>query len=435
MTRYLEILGRSVTVPDPDSVASLATGYGAVGSGIGHAKDQLTGLSSMESWAQWRGQSADEFAGKLGDLPRQLGQALDSYNTAAWALSEYASGLGPVVAALVALSYQAEEAEGTLRATQAARDQVIQQGHDPAATGWDARLGDAETTVSELGGRLSSLLDQLESLSSQCVARIQQAQHEGIQNNLVNDFQRYVVQDVAEPYIHLQMLELRLAGDIAVALFVDPVTGFAKDLVAFAEHPSWETFGKTLDDASAVLAIAALVVAVIPGVDVVATPLLLAASRVLAAGGMAADFVAAEKHEPGASWTRVGEDGLSLGLSSVSGILSHGAAAGQDAFAVGNRAQESGGALWSTGVKRFAGSWGLDSGWTPPAEVNPEDSWLTQLGKNVQGEVSTFAHFGYDGKANCPAGVTFQHVGFGVDRLNDASTVIQDRYPPKGQGS
>jgi ABC-type transporter Mla subunit MlaD len=207
MTRYLEILGRSVTVPDPDCVASLATGYGAVGSSIGHAKDQLTGLGSVESWAQWTGVSADEFAGKLGGLPGQLGQALDSYNTAAWALSEYASGLGPVVAALVALSYQAEEAEGTLRATQAARDQAIQQGQDPAVTGWDARLWEAETTVSELGGSLSSLLDQLESLSSQCTARIRQAEQEGIQNNLVSDFERYV-RDVGEGYLHFTKLEL-----------------------------------------------------------------------------------------------------------------------------------------------------------------------------------------------------------------------------------
>ena len=63
-----------------------------------------------------------------GRVPGELEQAWQSCNTVARALRGYSSGLRPVVAALRSLAYQAEEAQGTVRATQAAREQAIRTG-------------------------------------------------------------------------------------------------------------------------------------------------------------------------------------------------------------------------------------------------------------------------------------------------------------------
>lgn len=128
MTRYLEILGKSFTVPDPDIVASMSASYHGVCTTIADAKAQLTAVGSPQSAAQWHGQAADTFATRLGSLPGQLEQAWQSYHDVARALSGYASNLRPVIAALNSLVNQAEEAQGTLRATQTAREQVVRAG-------------------------------------------------------------------------------------------------------------------------------------------------------------------------------------------------------------------------------------------------------------------------------------------------------------------
>ena len=127
-------------MPDPDIVASMSASYNGVCSTIADAKAQPTAIGSPQSAAQWQGQAADTFATRLGSLPGQLEQAWQSYNDVARALSGYASNLRPVIAALNSLVYQAEEAEGTLRATQSAREQAVQAGQPQAGVIWDARL-------------------------------------------------------------------------------------------------------------------------------------------------------------------------------------------------------------------------------------------------------------------------------------------------------
>ncbi len=411
MTRYLEILGQSVPVPDPDSVAILSSQYRAVATTIGDTKSQLAGIGTAQAQAVWAGQAASAFSRKLGKLPGQLEQAWQSYNTVAWALSGYASALRPVVAALSSLAYQAEEAEGTLRATVSARNQVIAQGHDPVATGWNTRLWEAQAEVGQVGRRLSALLAELEGLSAQCVREIQQAEHEGISNNLISDFDRYIVQD-GRVVLDADAKALKFLGTAADDLLVKPFADLPGLLEQWAEHPDWQTFGALLADYAAVIGIIAFF---IPG-GALLTPALLAMSAV----AVGSETVAAASHEKDSSWTDVAFGVAGLGLAGAGGALSRGVDIG------GADATVSDNTLWDDGVKNF---FNLDSGAPDPGEA--DQSVLA----NLKDQANSFVHFGAGEDLNSPAAVTFQHLEWSLARANDGLVVVQDYVDQKGQGS
>jgi hypothetical protein len=431
MARYLGILGRSFTVPDPGDVASLSASYRAVCVNIEEAKGQLGALGSPQAWGEWTGLAADAFARSIGRLPGQLDQAGQSYNTAAWALSEYASGLGPVVAALSALAYQAEEAQGHLTAVTTAREQVIQQGQDPSTTGWDARQQDAQAAADELRSRLSSLLDEMNSLSAECVARIRQAQHEGIQNNPVSDFDRYVMPAATVAW-HDADQALKVTGSVLGTLFVQPLVADVEDF----RRGDWslENIGRTLEDVATVLGIAVLVAGLfLTGVGEVATPVLLG----LSIAGTAFEGAALAEHEQGASWGQFGESFVSLGLSGTSAVLSKGLDADSDlltqAFdqgdlgqmeqlADGTDAQASADSLWNSGLQHV---FSLDDAFSGVSVTNPVDA--------LQDDLSSALNLGDDGLTHSPAAMNFQHVAFILDRGADAQNLAQDWSQVKGQ--
>ena len=432
MTRYLEILGQSVPVPDPDSVAILSSQYRAVATTIGVTKSQLAGIGTAQAQAVWAGQAASAFSRKLGELPGQLEQAWQSYNTVAWALSGYASALRPVVAALSSLAYQAEEAEGTLRATVSARNQVISQGHDPVATGWNTRLWEAQAEVGQVGRRLSALLAELEGLSAQCVRAIQQAEHEGISNNLISDFDRYIVQD-GRVVLDDGGKALRFVGTVADDLLVKPFTDLPGLLKQWAEHPDWQTFGALLADYAAVIGIIAFF---IPG-GALLTPALLAMSAV----AVGSETVAAASHEKDSSWTDVAFGAALIGLPMARGVLGGGVDASdslmRDAvdqgdlgqlkgLVDGSDAQVSASALWNDGVKSY---FSLDGGAPDAGQAGPG------LIDTLKGEAYSYLHFGADGYTHSPAAAMFQHLQWVDDRAGDGLVVGQNWVDQKGHGS
>lgn len=160
MSSSVEILGQWITLPDPDSVASLSNHYYGVCTTLADTKSQLSSIGSPQAAARWTGLAADAFAARLGALPGELEQAWQSYNAVARALSGYSSNLRPVVAALRSLASQAEEAQGTLNATQATRDQVVRTGQESATGVWNTKLAEAQAAVSALARRRSSLLTE-----------------------------------------------------------------------------------------------------------------------------------------------------------------------------------------------------------------------------------------------------------------------------------
>jgi hypothetical protein len=374
MTGYLEIFGQSFTTPDPDSVASLSARYSGLCATIADAKDGLHAIGSPQANAEWVGQAADTFASKLSNLPGQLEQAWQSYDSVARALSGYASSLRPVVSALNSLASQAEEAEGTLSATQAAREQAIRQGEPSASTVWNARVSEAQAAVSQLKRRQSTLLAELRSCSSECVRQVQQAAHEGIHNSLITDL-RNDLTDIdrvlwrADPVLGFGFtaVEDYVGFELTVGkdLFLDPFVNLYKAYDAYWQSQSWVNLGACLDAISGILALASLA----------CPPLALVAIGV-GILGLEADTFAAADDEEGASWTDVGFDAINVGLMEVGAGL--GLADGPDA-------EEAGKSLWDT----VEGNW---------LDFDPDDP--------------------------TPAGVG----EFVTDRVNDGVTVVQDQW-------
>ncbi len=375
MTVYLEIFGQSFTTPDPDSVASLSARYSGLCATIADAKAGLDGIGSPAASAGWTGQAADTFASKLSNLPGQLEQAWQSYDALARALSGYAGSLRPVVSALTSLASAAEEAEGTLSATQIAREQAIRQGEPSASTVWDARVNDAQAVVDQLKRRQSALLAELRSCSSACVRQVEQAAHESIHSDLITDL-RHDLTDIGRVLWRMDDDEFHFAftavKDLAEFgftvgkdLYFDPILDLFKDEIAFIRNPSWVNLGQYLDAISSVLAIAALVF----------PPLGLAALAVGGLGLAANEFAAEEGEE---SWTDVESDAVGVALSAVS-----------EGLADGPAAEEAGASLWET----VEGSY---------LDFDPDDP--------------------------DPAGVA----QFAVDRLNDGITVVEDQWHKDG---
>ena len=417
MSSSVEILGQWITLPDPDSVASLSAHYHAAGTTIAEAKSQLSAIGSAPDRAGWRGLAADKFATLLGSVPGELEQAWQSCNTVARALSGYSSNLRPVVAALRSLAYQAEEAQGTLYATRIARDQAIQTGQESTSGVWDTRLEEAKAAISQLSRRRSSLLAELHQLSAECVRQIRQAEPECVHQDLFSDLRRYAV-DVGRLYwraeddeFHFGLKVAEFGLKVAEDLTIGPFVSLYKDSGFLGLHlDSWEAWGTVLDDLSGALAIFAIVCAPFP-------PLaggLLLASLGFGVAGAAADATAASEHEPGASWTKVGFDVAGVALMGYSGDL------GQriDALPDGRDAQMSGTVLWDNGNKNF-----FDL---------PDQIKSANVIETYEDKIETSLNFGVDKSAG-PAAVPLEHAKWVTDKVNDLVTVTQDQLQDQQQ--
>lgn len=449
MPRYLEILGQSFPVPDPDSIASLAASFRAVCTNVGDAESQLSALGSPQAWGEWTGQAADAFARSLGQLPKQLGQAWQSYNTVTWALSEYAAGLGPVVAALGSLAIEAEDAEGTLRGTTIARNQAIAQGQNPRITGWDARLDDARAAVDAIGPRLFSLREDMDGLSAQCASRIRQAQHEGIQNTLITDFDRYVLPDGAV-VLRDSATALGVAASVLYDTFVAPFADLQSDFSKFLADPSLHTMGVALEDVSAVLGLVALVaMAAVPGADLIGAPALAAylgtGAEAVGDVGMAVSIdsvvvntVAVAGHEPDATGSDVAWSALSLGLDGVGVLVGDGAPG--IVYGVGTGIDTTllqDGLQHAVSLPNLAAPGGpdvLDGLQVMPGAASalqglPSAGTALQPGAGASVLQPAGSSAGYS-----PAVVTLQHVTYGLQPASGPGTVPDDPAVSQGMG-
>ncbi len=251
MSQYLDVLGTSFWLPDPDSAATVARDFAAIRDNIQDTQHQLQALRSSGSWSGWTGQAADTFAGRLGKLPTQLSRAHESYATVAAALSGYAGGIRPVVSALVTVAREADEAESTLRIATTELQSAQHAGDHATAAIWETRVRDDTAAVEGLRHQLKSLLSELDSLSARCVQLIGQGQHAGIENDLATDIDRYVLMDGGTAAGNF----LRFEGDLGKgelrlldSIFIQPFTKLEPDLARFVEHRNLHNGGELLQD-------------------------------------------------------------------------------------------------------------------------------------------------------------------------------------------
>ena len=411
MSGSVEILGQWITLPDPDSVASLSNRYYGVCTTLADAKSQLSAIGSPQAAARWSGLAADAFAARLGALPKELEQAWQSYNAVARSLSGYSSNLRPVVAALRSLVYQADEAQGTLNATRAARDQAVRTGEAAAIGVWNTRLAEANAAVSALARRRSSLLAELDQLSAECARQIHQASPETVHQDLLSDLKRYAV-DAGRLYWRAEKDVFHFEARVAEDLTIGPFVSLYKDADYLYQHRhSWEAWGSVLDDISGVLGICAIVCAPFPP----AAGVLMLASVGFGVAGAAADFRAAQDHEQGASYWKVGLDVGSLALMGGGRVLGKSA----DALADNKGAEVTGSFLWKNGVKRV---FTLDDPQTYEEKIKAD------------------LNAGVD-PSNGPAAVPLEHAEWVAGKLGDGVAVGQDllddfeKKHVKGHGS
>jgi uncharacterized protein YukE len=446
VSRRLVVLGTSVTLPDPASVTDLAVSFQQQGGQLADLQTTLQSLTRPDAWGDWTGLAADAFGQTIGQLPAELGDARDAYDDVASALRQYAGQLEPVINSLISLSYQAEDAEGTLAAVQDARSRAIATGHNPVTTGWDARLTDATEAVSALRGQLNRLLAELTALAATCTKRIKAAEPRTAGKSLFGELESDFVRDVADPMARaakeafkLDMEAVKLGAEAAglevigaaamfEALWVHPVTNLFHDVTG---HLDAEKLGLILGDVAGVLGIVALLP--IPGVDVVAG---LAA---LAIGGVGAglDWWAAAHHEEGASYLQAGLATVSVALTGVGMVAKAGAGAVDAAGDLddGADAAKSGGQLWAAGLKRTFTPAGIEDSirneqidkdlaeGDAPTGVR---GFGQALFDNVRDKtIETFTVPSGD-DASSPAAVTMVRVGWATDRLNDVTNTVQD---------
>lgn len=431
MTQY-DVLGRMFNVPDPVAVAALARSYRGIAQEAGDAQAKLTALASPQAWGSWAGQAADTFSQKIGVLPAQLGKACESYGSVAWALTDYAAQLEPVVSALTMLVTQAADAQGALDYTVAARDRALQQGQDPQASGWDARVAAAQADVGYFGGRLSALLDQLDGLSHQCVTRIRQAQAEGIQNNAITDLQ---VAGIVTGQVVVGAA--KVVENVGEDLFVHPFTKLEEDLQTFDPHRPFESIAAVSRDLASALGVVALVAGLaVPGLDAAVFPILLG----LSLAATTADVGAELTHESGAKLSDLGWDALSCATSSMRQILGAGVdregnllqnawghrdVAQLHDLANGDDARVSYTALFSNGVQHTFSLEDITASWSQEVKVvNP----LATLSDAA----SSWRYAGGDIFTHSPAGAVFQHAVFALDRAGNVHDVW-DAQEEKGQ--
>ena len=333
MTRRLVILDTSVTVPDPASATDLGVSFREVSGHLADLEGTLQTLTRPDAWGDWTGGAADAFGQSIGQLPAELGDMAGAYGEVASALQRYAGQLEPVVNSLTALSYQAEDAEGTLAAIRTARAQAIAHGQDPVTTGWDARLADANATVSALRGQLNRQLGELTALAATCAKQVSAAEPRGAGKSLFSLLESEFVRDVADPLAHgaKDAAKFTLDGGtdawhLVDDAFVHPFTELWPDLVAYRNNPDLHNLGGLLEDfgdAVGVIALVFVVAAFSVGTaglgDVALAGVLGGVADGLGVVSMAshidalsADTGAVVSNEEDASWSDVGISALSV---------------------------------------------------------------------------------------------------------------------------
>ncbi len=435
MTRQLVILGTTVTLPDPASVTDLAAGFRAQGGQLADLEATLQALTRPEAWGDWTGQAADAFGQSLGQLPAEIGDVRDAYDEVASVLQRYAAELEPVVNALTSLSFQAEDAEGTLAAVRTARSQAIARGQNPVITGWDARLADATAAVSSMRGQLNRLLGELTALATTCAKQITAAEPQKARKSLFGSLESDFVKDIADPLGRAletagrlgllaagEELALGTLGSIDAidAFLVHPITDLYHDGDSLLHDFTAVKLGQVLGDVAGVLGILAF----IPGVDVFAVPALVAVS----AAAAVADWWAVPEGEKGASVLDASLATVSLATGGVSFVASRAVSADaglfRDAFNAGDLdeledlkngadARVSGAALWKAGLPRSF-------------TMGDVKAAVGESLEETHNPVKQILGIGDDGLTHSPAAVRIEHIGKWADRVSSGVTVYQD---------
>jgi hypothetical protein len=155
--REFPALGFDPAPGDAGALSAAARSVDGAGRTFGEASASVSRLSS----SGWTGQAAEEFRGRLEDLPRDLDLAARSHRTTARVLSDYGSGLQVRQRRAAELEGRAEE---LTRLRAAAVGEVNRIAGQPAAEGsaelasLTSRYGVARSRADGLGTELGQVI-------------------------------------------------------------------------------------------------------------------------------------------------------------------------------------------------------------------------------------------------------------------------------------
>ncbi|HWE91279.1 MAG TPA: hypothetical protein VG317_17595 [Pseudonocardiaceae bacterium] len=183
------VLGFDPAPGEPSAVTALGTTFSTVAQHLGSARDTLNDIGNSDS--VWQGDAANNFRGKVGQLPDYLGKANASLSDAARALDGWASDLTTMQQQAAGYESQAEQALQKLQQAQSNPNLKLAGQHFDN----QQALQQAQGELNAAEQSLNSAQQELDSIRAD--AKRLQSQHDDLAHQIADALRR--AKDEAPP--------------------------------------------------------------------------------------------------------------------------------------------------------------------------------------------------------------------------------------------
>jgi len=253
---------QGLLLADLGEISSLASSFHQVAS---QAHTAAAGLRGAQNDAHWTGAAADAFRTKLGKLPGDLDNVNASYGEVAGALNTYEAHLQPVQSRFTSLVNQLTDARSNLAGAQGqvataqtnltnAASAPHATSHTTAVVNAHAALNSANSNAWQLQQQVSgleqrgyNLLDEFDTIRNAAMGKVSDAAGKAPSHHWWQSVASFVGNFVKDA-----------ALGIAHSVW-DLISG--KDIIAFIEHPGWDTLGTLVKDIAITASLVAMIAA------------------------------------------------------------------------------------------------------------------------------------------------------------------------------
>lgn len=178
-----EALGGDPAPGDAGACDGLAQALSTTAGNAQKAHATLSRFGGLVDASIWRGEAADAFRERIGELPPKLVKLHKSYRAASEGMASYARMLRDLQSQARAALGQAQAAHGERAAQKRGRDQA--QAQDPAAStaGYDRAIADADQRLRSARRQINDLRGRRQAAERAAIAKLEQAGDLGIQND------------------------------------------------------------------------------------------------------------------------------------------------------------------------------------------------------------------------------------------------------------
>ncbi len=218
---------------EPEAFEGLARAWSATADDAGDAHATLRRLAEAVDDSVWRGEAAEAFREKIGELPPRLAKLHESYSTASQAAGVYAGVLRGLQAQAPGLAGQAQQARADEEAAQRSRDRAVAQ--DPAAStvAYDEAIATARVRLRAAQTGVGRVREEREAAERALVGRLGEAGAQGIQNDRWGGLIGFL-KDVGEALEALAVVITIVAIIVVLVVLLTNPAGWAALAAAFA---------------------------------------------------------------------------------------------------------------------------------------------------------------------------------------------------------